>query len=216
MDTITYNRKAAAQYALRWAYLYNPEWPNHTGNSHHHGDCTNFVSQCLHAGGWRMDGSTSWLGKQGWYVDGNGASHAWAGAQPFANYLKSSGRARRCTRAELDVGDVISLLVKGSVFHNVIVSRVDWTKERLKRSLTSLFQDSGINGIAACRADIGLVPTNKVMFISAHDINRSNYELTDWENAQVTKQKGTSLLYWKISDTSAPPAARSCSLWPSL
>ncbi|WP_172678125.1 RHS repeat domain-containing protein, partial [Anaerostipes hadrus] len=42
-----YDKHAAANYALRWGMSFNPEYANHTGQ----GDCTNFVSQCVHAGG---------------------------------------------------------------------------------------------------------------------------------------------------------------------
>ena len=45
-----YNRKFAVNYARRWAYLRNNQYPWFI-----RGDCTNFVSQCLHAGGILMN-----------------------------------------------------------------------------------------------------------------------------------------------------------------
>lgn len=44
-----YNRNAAVNYARRWALNPNPRYPYYTQN----GDCTNFVSQALRAGGLR-------------------------------------------------------------------------------------------------------------------------------------------------------------------
>lgn len=46
-----YDGNAAAAYAIKWAYIRNP-------NLYSYGqDCTNFVSQCLFAGGFKMDDS---------------------------------------------------------------------------------------------------------------------------------------------------------------
>ena len=45
-----YNRKFAVNYARKWAYLRNNQYPWFI-----RGDCTNFVSQCLHAGGILMN-----------------------------------------------------------------------------------------------------------------------------------------------------------------
>src|ERR1700680_3028670 len=90
-----YNRKAAADYAEKRARNYNPDWPSHAGNAGGGGDCTNFISQALYAGGWPMEDTS--YGRQGWYSYTNdpGTSRSWAGAHPFALYLQNSGRARR-------------------------------------------------------------------------------------------------------------------------
>ncbi len=42
-----YNGSSAANYAQEWAYSYNPQYPVSTNRE----DCTNFVSQCIRAGG---------------------------------------------------------------------------------------------------------------------------------------------------------------------
>src|SRR5215468_10804830 len=44
-----FDRRAAADYAMKWALMYNPYWPIDPAS-----DCTNFISQALHAGGWTM------------------------------------------------------------------------------------------------------------------------------------------------------------------
>jgi hypothetical protein len=46
-----YNGAAAAAYADSYWQTYNPAWPSFASTG---GDCTNFVSQALHAGGIAM------------------------------------------------------------------------------------------------------------------------------------------------------------------
>ena len=46
-----FNRQRAVEYALRWALGRNPMFPDYSGHGHG-GDCTNFVSQAMLAGGW--------------------------------------------------------------------------------------------------------------------------------------------------------------------
>ena len=54
-----YSSKKAIEYAKRWWNGKNPEYKYNNG-----GDCANFVSQCLYAGGYaRMSG----VGKKGWH-----------------------------------------------------------------------------------------------------------------------------------------------------
>lgn len=48
-----YDRDAAVEYALEYSMKRNPDYPNLDNN------CTNFVSQCLVAGGLSMDGDSS-------------------------------------------------------------------------------------------------------------------------------------------------------------
>ena len=52
MTKITYDRAAAVAYARNWAFSRNPRY---TDFSNMGGDCTNFVSQCLLAGGMPMN-----------------------------------------------------------------------------------------------------------------------------------------------------------------
>lgn len=47
----SYDRDAAINYALEWYNKYNPDYPNFSSS----GDCANFVSQCLKAGGFQMN-----------------------------------------------------------------------------------------------------------------------------------------------------------------
>lgn len=77
-----YNRDAAVRYALRYALIPNPAYAYFDGS-----DCTNFISQCLHAGGasYDYDRSHPW-----WYASGR-ASVCWAVAHSLFWYI------RQCT-----------------------------------------------------------------------------------------------------------------------
>lgn len=46
----SYDRDSAINYAINWYDKYNPSYPNFSK-----GDCANFVSQCLEAGGFKMN-----------------------------------------------------------------------------------------------------------------------------------------------------------------
>jgi len=98
-----YNRLLAVQYAAMWWSSYNPMFRAFPD------DCTNFVSQCLWAGGMPMEVTarrdTGW-----WYLGpADQWSLSWAVAHSLRWYLEVSGRAeRRETARELELGDVIS------------------------------------------------------------------------------------------------------------
>ena len=52
-NTLSYNPQAAIAYAKEWAYRRNPQYHDY---SYEGGDCANFVSQCLIAGGFSTAG----------------------------------------------------------------------------------------------------------------------------------------------------------------
>jgi cell wall-associated NlpC family hydrolase len=105
---IRYDRRAAVDYADAWWNGANPKY-------HHFAvDCTNYVSQCLFAGGLPMD----YTGKRnsGWWYEGYAGgterwSFSWAVAHSLRAYLLYSSRPRRGTEItdprELEPGDVI-------------------------------------------------------------------------------------------------------------
>jgi hypothetical protein len=105
---VTYRRMAAVEYA-------NAYWNGH--NSYYvkfDDDCTNFISQCLHAGGIPMvhvsNPNRGW-----WYKRGPGGrpswSYSWTVANTFYHLLKAGGPTKRCQQvasaSELRLGDVI-------------------------------------------------------------------------------------------------------------
>ncbi|HWB01110.1 MAG TPA: amidase domain-containing protein [Pirellulales bacterium] len=103
-----YNRADAVRYAMRWALARNPSFPNYSSNHGGGGDCSNFVSQCLLAGGWAMlegtrENSTAWFAEETY------TSRTWSSAQWFYEFLNASPRTSRCDEDELALGDVMML-----------------------------------------------------------------------------------------------------------
>lgn len=80
----TYNAVLAAEYANKWWDSFNPDWYN--WESEGYGDCTNFVSQCLYAGGMPMTSGWYWNSRTNYNYSGS-----WTIPQELANYLRSQG-----------------------------------------------------------------------------------------------------------------------------
>lgn len=76
-----YDGAAAAAYADTYWQNYNPAWPSFANNG---GDCTNFVSQALYAGGIAMRLSPPYSGNAAWYMLQN-RKHRWSYALPWIN-----------------------------------------------------------------------------------------------------------------------------------
>lgn len=118
-----YNREAAVAYARKWWNSANPAFP------HFAVDCTNFVSQCLFAGGPPMRGSAR---DQGWWYrhPNEGWSYSWAVAHSLRWYLQGSTQGlvgkQVQNPSELQIGDVIFYDFQGDgrIDHSVIVTSV--------------------------------------------------------------------------------------------
>jgi Putative amidase domain len=125
----TYSRKAAADYARKWAMTDNPAYGRIEPN-----DCTNFVSQALSEGGWTMVGGSVldrkdknvwWFGKSVWTK----ASYSWGGAQNLYDFMKASGRGTDATKPmDLEVGDILQMDMgpghynAGRIGHSMVVT----------------------------------------------------------------------------------------------
>ena len=98
-----YNRHQAVQYAERWWNSYNPQFKKFDV------DCTNYVSQCLWAGGAPMRGFPD-RSKGWWYQEGKW-SYSWSVAHSLRWYLASSKIGLRAKEVpepgQLLPGDVI-------------------------------------------------------------------------------------------------------------
>lgn len=121
-----YHPEKAVAYAERYWNTTNPAYPRFTD------DCTNFISQCLHAGGIPMLFSKE-KGKGWWIRTGKGAewSYSWAVAHSLYLLLKSGGAPMRAvvksTATELVPGDIICYDFNGDgrFQHNTIVVAKD-------------------------------------------------------------------------------------------
>ena len=78
---LEYNRSQAVLYALFWAFSRNPAYYDF---SYIGGDCTNFVSQSLYAGGEVMNFTPTF----GWYfISSEDRSPSWTGVEFLYNFL---------------------------------------------------------------------------------------------------------------------------------
>lgn len=126
-----YDRKSAVEYALTWVDTQstprNSEWKIYDGN------CQNYVSQCLFAGGIPMDcvGTSQWK----WCGDAINTSHklvgrssSWAGVGDFYDYCKYNderGGLVAQVNANLfsaKAGDVLQLGAFGNWYHSVLIT----------------------------------------------------------------------------------------------
>jgi hypothetical protein len=117
VKTRKYSGKVAAEFAVRFALK------DVNCSLYYYGrDCTNFMSQCLTAGGWVEDND--------WYSSPVciRASYAWGGADPLRRYANSSNRISgvSATTSNAALGDVISVEWDGdkSYDHNTMVTDV--------------------------------------------------------------------------------------------
>lgn len=91
------DRDAIVRYAYRYVFDHNPEYVDFTYPNHQ--DCTNFVSQALHAGGWQKN--WEWTANDvqataSWAVANDFDAYAWrqgyvAEAYPYTGFIPPSG-----------------------------------------------------------------------------------------------------------------------------
>ncbi len=118
-----YDRMKAVQYAERWWNELNPAYKNFEVN------CTNYISQCLHAGGAPMSGFSNRA--KGWWMGNNNWSYSWTVANSMRWYLpgaRSGLRAKEVDSAsKLLPGDVICYDFQGDgrFDHTTIVTAKD-------------------------------------------------------------------------------------------
>ncbi len=113
---LNFDPNAAAQYALRWADGYNPDYDRQDN------DCTNFVSQALRAGGWSVKDGVDASDKQNWSPDlwgPRGPSKTWSVSGWLLEFAtKTTDRGIALGRADVasDWNSLWSLLPGDIVF----------------------------------------------------------------------------------------------------
>lgn len=136
-----YNRELAVEYANEWALGRNPRYYSFNGIG---GDCTNFVSQCLYAGGAPMN----YEPVMGWYyISSTDRTAAWTGVEYFYNFLmRNEGRgpyAQEVTASEMEPGDVIQLsFLPGAFGHTLLVTDTDYSGRADKILIATHSDDS--------------------------------------------------------------------------
>lgn len=122
---MAYDRKRAVDYAHQWAFSRNPRYLDFSKLG---GDCTNFISQALHAGGASMNYRKTF----GWYYNSAGdRAPAWTGAQFLYNFLIANQGpgpyAVETTLENLRPGDIVQLSFTPGVFsHSLLVVSVGY------------------------------------------------------------------------------------------
>ena len=119
----TYNRAAAVAYAERWWNSHNPKFPYFAED-----DCTNFISQCLFAGGAPMRGQPN--RSRGWWLSSNSWSFSWSTPHGLRWYLAGSTVGLQATQVDspskLLLGDLIFYDFQGDgrFDHSTIVTNI--------------------------------------------------------------------------------------------
>ena len=101
-----YNYQAMATYLEKYWSNYNPAYRSFAGKG---GDCTNFVSQALRAGGW-ADKSGWYKSSDNWWYNETNQTWSWVNVDYLGTFARSSGR---CTMLDnvwkLRVGDFLQV-----------------------------------------------------------------------------------------------------------
>ena len=124
MNTRSYDRTSAINYAKKWALSRNPKYYNFDSVG---GDCTSFVSQCLFAGSKKMNYSHG----NGWYYNnGYDKSPSWSGVEFLYKFLtqnKSYGpHGQELSQTEIMPGDIAQLSFDGTTFgHSLFIINVN-------------------------------------------------------------------------------------------
>lgn len=106
-------------YAHKWAFSHNSAFYNFENIG---GDCTNFVSQCLLAGGAVMN----YTRDTGWYYNSpDDRAAAWTSVEYFYRFIINNKNVgpfgKHVTLDEIGVGDVIQLGSGGKFYHSLLV-----------------------------------------------------------------------------------------------
>lgn len=120
---MSYDRNKAVAYAHQWAFKRNPRYLNFTGIG---GDCTSFISQCILAGGAKMNYKKTF----GWYYNSaNDRAPSWTGVQYLYNFLINNHEvgpnAREIGIERIEPGDVVQLSFYSGVHtHSLMVVEI--------------------------------------------------------------------------------------------
>ena len=116
------NIAAEIEYAVKWAYSRNPRYYNFDGLG---GDCTNFVSQCIYAGGAVMN----YTKDTGWYYSSpKNRAAAWTGVEYFYKFMTNNKGigpfGTNIPIREVKIGDVIQLGNHNYFYHTLLVVNI--------------------------------------------------------------------------------------------
>lgn len=151
-----YDRRAAVAYAHRWAFGRNPEFYDFSEIG---GDCTNFASQCLYAGG----GVMNYTPDLGWYyIDPADRAPAWAGVPYFWDFMTRETP----TTGPLGVGTTLNFLRPG-----------DFVQLRFRES-REVFAHTPVV------VSVGAPPMPENILVAAHSNDADDRPLSTYQNVE--------------------------------
>lgn len=120
-----YSQSNAVNYAYKWTDNYKKlrntsQYGYYSVNG---ADCTNFVSQCLKAGGMK-NRTGSYISSSSWYYNNTKPSHTWGGAHNFYNHWRNRAGVASSV-SNLRGGDVVSADFDkdGDIDHSAIITK---------------------------------------------------------------------------------------------
>ena len=134
-----YNRQNAVRYALTYALNPNPSYRYLAVHGDGGGDCTNFMSQCLKAGGapFSYNKQPWWYRKNASNINKDTWSVSWAVAHSLYWMLKIRGQNKAAGLSAMEVQDIDDLELgdliqyedyKGLIYHSAMVTAFTYDK----------------------------------------------------------------------------------------
>jgi hypothetical protein len=155
-----YHKEAAVAYARRYATNLNPAYHDWSDRDLG-GDCTNFLSQALAAGGWQFEEPVpetplSRRISDYWYYrtdDPSTSAWSWVNANMWASFAKKTGRVEKVKYlSDVGLGDIVQMAdpLERTKFHSMIVTGFDTngpllsyhTNNTLDKPLWRVYNDS--------------------------------------------------------------------------
>lgn len=137
-----YNRQAAIEYSFKWAFKRNPDFASFDEMG---GDCTNFVSQCLFAGGVEFT-----YENYGWFYHSlESRAPAWTGVDELwsfasSNYSLEGPKFKLIEIGQIEPGDVVQLNVNEVWTHTLLVTKIKLPLS-LENVLVTAHDDDSLN-----------------------------------------------------------------------
>lgn len=163
----TYNRQAAVNFAH--ANYNNYNLPGSSFFKDNGGDCTNFVSNCLKAGGWPQVSTNSNSALNWYYNSMSSRVPSWSGVIPFREFVIGSKRGTEYVFSKgtytlppsvpIQLGDIIQM---------------DWNND-------GHWDHSTIVTNLACQFN---PPYNSIIWVDAHSDSHYNYQIGNFLQTQ--------------------------------
>ncbi|WP_327729956.1 amidase domain-containing protein [Streptomyces sp. NBC_00487] len=102
-----YNYNAMATYTEKYWKNYNSAYRKYNAAG---GDCTNYLSQGLLAGGWKQISTVTPEEYDTWYYASNGTADAWIGVNEWSWFTQTAKRTTALANVyQMDIGDVLQV-----------------------------------------------------------------------------------------------------------